>query len=285
VVVAICAIVIFILLPFFFDVSVGVFSTEKESYISNKVLYHLSVICGFVLLIDPLLYIFRRLLPAKSLLLAFLEKHMDNTHLEASLKRAASYKLNRLARNACDVHKMAELDGGVGQGRGETRYGIAMLAFAKVSDQKRYLDSFLQTWKQIWNRELFEDEGIWLTTHVLSGNLAQVAVCVLLAAVFTAVYTLELFQTGLDYLDKLVPGHSQRWRMVIPFIFGFVCGEIVIISLITKYIPSSVNTVIQFRRGGFESLKGGYFLKMRFNDSSRLFGSIFWVSCCHYCFV
>lgn len=35
----------------------------------------------------------------------------------------------------------------IGQGRGETRYGIAMLAFAKVSDEKNDLDGFrwLQT--------------------------------------------------------------------------------------------------------------------------------------------
>ncbi len=66
-----------------------------------------------------------------------------------------------------------------------------------------------------------------------------------------------------------------------PLIFGFVCGEVTIISLMSKYIPSSVNTVILFRSGGFESLKDNSFLKMRFNDSSRLFGSIFWVSCYH----
>lgn len=194
-VVGVCAVVIFILIPFFYDVSIfGLFSTRKESDFADKVLYHLSVMSGFVLLLDPLLYIFRRLLPANSLLLAF----VDNTRLEASVKRAASYKLNRLVRNACDVHKLAELDGGVGQGLGETRYGIAMLAFAKVSDRKEDLDSFRQTWKRILNRELFEDEGIWLTKNVLAGNFAQVTVCVLLAGVFNWVYTSEL--EGLDYL-------------------------------------------------------------------------------------
>lgn len=130
----------------------------------------------------------------------------------------------------------------------------------------------------MWNRELFDEEGIWLTTHVLSGNLAQVTVCVLLAALFTVVYTSEPFQQTLEQLDKL-PG-QQRWRLVVPFFFGFCCGELTIISIISKYIPSSINTVIQFRSGGFESLKSISFLKLRLavDQSSLLFGSIFWVS-------
>jgi len=275
-VVGICAILLFNVLPFFFEVSAGVVTTEKSTEGIRPVLYYLTVICGFILLIDPVMNTIQRLLP-KSSLLVFVKKHMDNTRLEAEVKRAASFKLNRLVRNAYDVHKVAEQDGGIAQGL-ETRYGIAMLAFAKVSDQKEELDGFKQTWSRIWSRALFNDEGIWLTTHVLSGNLAQVIVCVLLAALFPTVYSSELFQQGLDYLDKLVPGNSQRWRLVLPLFFGLVCGELTIISIISKYIPSSVNTVIQFRSGGFESLKGSSFLKLRYalDNSSLLFGSIFW---------
>ena len=255
----------------------GVVTTEKRREGIGPVLYHLSVICGFVLLIDPVMSIIQRLLPEKSSLLVFMKKHMDNTRLEAEVKRAASFKLNRLVRNACDVHKVAERDGGIVQGIG-TRFGTAMLAFAKVSDKKEELGGFKQTWKRIWSRELFNDEGIWLTTHVLSGNLAQVTVCVLLAALFSIVYSSELFQMGLDHLDKLNPNYSQRWRLVIPLFFGVVCGELTIITIISKYIVSSVNTVIQFRSGGFESLKGNSFLKLRYavDNSSILFSSIFW---------
>mmetsp|Transcript_27232 Transcript_27232/g.38982 ORF Transcript_27232/g.38982 Transcript_27232/m.38982 type:complete len:587 (+) Transcript_27232:1130-2890(+) len=276
-VVGICANLIFIILPFFFEMSAGVVSTEKSREGINPVLYHLSVLCGFVLLIDPVMSIFQRTLSEKSSLFMFVRKHTDNTRLEAAVKRAASFKVNRLVRNARDVHKAAELDGDIGQGL-ETRYGIAMLAYAKVSDQMEELDGFRRTWNRIWTRELFEDEGIWLTTHVLSGNLAQVTVCVLLAALFIIVYSSELFQQGLDYLDKLVPGYSQRWRLVVPLFVGVVCGELTIISIISKYIPSSVNTVMQFRSGGFESLKGRSFLKLRYaiDNSSLLFGSIFW---------
>mmetsp|Transcript_3787 Transcript_3787/g.6451 ORF Transcript_3787/g.6451 Transcript_3787/m.6451 type:complete len:895 (-) Transcript_3787:79-2763(-) len=276
-VVGICATLIFIVLPFFLELSVGVVSTKKSREGINPVLYHLSVICGFILLIDPVMNIFQRLLPEKSSLLMFVQKHMDNTRLEAAVKRAASFKMNRLVRNACDVHKAAELDGGIGQGL-ETRYGIAMLAFAKASDQKEELMNFRQTWKRIWNRELFEDEGIWLTTHVLAGNLAQVTVCVLLATLFAIVYSSELFQQGLDHLDKLVPGYSQRWRLLVPLFFGISCGQLTIISIISKYIPSSINTILQFRSGGFETLKGNSFLKLRYavDNSSLLFGSIFW---------
>lgn len=89
-VVSICAVVIFILIPFFINLSVGgVVSTEKNNDGMNQVLCHLSVIWGFVLLIDPVMYVFQRLLPANSFLSAFVQNHMDNTRLEASVKWAA----------------------------------------------------------------------------------------------------------------------------------------------------------------------------------------------------
>ena len=65
-VVGICATLIFIVLPFFLELSVGVVSTKKSREGINPVLYHLSVICGFILLIDPVMNIFQRLLPEKS---------------------------------------------------------------------------------------------------------------------------------------------------------------------------------------------------------------------------
>lgn len=210
-----------------------------------------------------------------------LHKHTDpNTRLEAQIKQAASFKINRLLRNACDVHKTAELEGGA-RGLGETKCGMSMLAYAKMSDKKEQLARPRQIWKEIiWSGHLFDQEGIWLTTHVLSGNLAQVTVCFLLAALFITFYTSEPIKQGLEYLDDLsVVGQSQRWRLLLPLIFGFIAGEVTIISIISRYIPSVVNTIIQFRTGGYESLKGGAsFLKLRFavDNSSLLFGSIFW---------
>ena len=68
-----------------------------------------------------------------------LHKHTDsNTRLEAQIKQAASFKINRLLRNACDVHKTAELNGGA-QGLSETKYGMSMLAYAKLADKKQQL--------------------------------------------------------------------------------------------------------------------------------------------------
>ena len=47
--------------------------------------------------------------------------------LESKLKRAASYKMNLMIRNACDVHKTAEFDGRTGYGEGVATYGKVML--------------------------------------------------------------------------------------------------------------------------------------------------------------
>ncbi|KAL9190376.1 hypothetical protein ACHAXT_007587 [Thalassiosira profunda] len=276
------ATVLFVLLPYFMDIEVGVVSTEKTGNVADRLLYRLSVTGGFLLLVSALLNVCQRTLPKR----AFDKIHMARfftpgvIRREAEIKQAASCKVNRIVRNACEVHKVAELDGGNVRGMGETIYGRALLAYARTSDQTEEMGGFLQTWRKIWDRSLFEEEGMWFTTHLLAGNLAQFTICFFLGALFVAFYNSDLFQQGLDYLDQLdqVTDGSQRWRLMMPLIFGVVWGEVTILIIAANYIPSTVNTVLRYRSGAIDSLHSNRFLKLRFavDHSSLLFGSIFW---------
>ena len=179
------------------------------------------------------------------------------------------------------IHKTAEFDCGISNGVGETKYGKALLAYAKKTNQTEEggLLHFTQAWKQILNGRLFKDEGIWFTTHLLAGNAAQCTICLLLGALFHQFHNSELFQDGLNYLDKLTQG-SQRWRLMLSLFFGVFCGKITIITITVNYIPSTVRTILQYRSGGYGSLHSKKFLKLRFavDQSSLIFGSMFWGS-------
>lgn len=124
---------------------------------------------------------------------------------------------------------------------------------------------------------LYQYPPLHQTTHLLSGNVAQLVVCILLGAIFFQIYGNTVFQEGLKYLDKLTQG-SQRWRLMLALIFGFVVGEASVIVIALSYVPSTVRAILQFRTGGYASLHSKQFLKLRYavDESSILFGSIFW---------
>ena len=201
---------------------------------------------------------------------------------ESQTKQAASYKLSRLVRNACDVHKAAEFDGGIHGGVvGETKYGTAMLAYARTSDRREeFAGGLLHTWQKILNGNLFKQEGIWLTKQVLAANVAQLTLCLVLGAAFVEFYESKLFQEALKHLDNLdkLTQTPQRWRLMVSLVFGVICGEMAIITIAANYIPSTVRTIQQYRSGAYESLHNKKFQKLRLavDQSTLLFGSIFW---------
>lgn len=101
--------------------------------------------------------------------------------MEAKVKKASSYKVNRLIRNAYSVHKNSLT--GI-SGESETTFGRALLAFSKNAENREELGGLLWMWQKLIKLEIFEEEGCWLTTHLLAGNLAQFTICLFIASFF-----------------------------------------------------------------------------------------------------
>jgi len=267
IVAAMLAVVVFVILPYSIEVDGGVIVTTKSGELDDGVVYNLSLICGIILLCFFLLNIAQRILPKKAKYDGIMKRILTpgNITLECQVKRAGSCKVNRLVRNACEIHATAELNRASGSGES------SMLTYAKASDQRETFGSFKDTWQQIWKGNLFEEEGIWLPHHLYAGNLIQCVVCLLLGALFVELYRSELFQDGLKHLDQL---GVSRSRLIVPLLFGFCCGEITIILITVNYIPSTVRTILQYRSGGIDSLYNKKFqvLRLAVDNSTLLFG-------------
>ena len=260
-----CAVGVFILFPYFREFQSFFVDTNKSEDADSQLLYHLSLACGFALLLASVLNIVQRIRPATKSSEGYFSWIFTPgiVRLESKIKQAASYKMNSLVHNACEVHKTAEFDGGISNGAvGETKYGKALLAYARTSDQTEESLGFVQTLKRMWNGKLFTQEGVWLTSHLLAANVAQLTICLLLGSIFILIYQSELFQEGLKYLDQLTGG-SQRWRLMFSLFFGIAAGEITIIVIVMHYIPSTVRTILRFRTGCYESLHSKKFQKLR----------------------
>ena len=267
------SVVLFVLMPYFVDIDSDVLSTTKSAGTEKGILYILTLVGGFILLAISVLNVIQRVCSStnqNSLMIPGMVR------LESKLKRAASYKMNLMIRNACDVHKTAEFDGRTGYGEGVATYGKAMLAFARCSDRSVELqEGLFQVWKKIYTGQIFEEDGIWFSTHLLAGNLAQCILFLLVGAIFYTLYKNEIFQSLLAELDQL---EKWRWRLMLPLFLGVACSELAVFLVTVKYIPSTIRTIQQFRSGGIGSLHSKGFQKLRFavDQSTLVVGMMFW---------
>eukprot|EP00804_Cyclotella_cryptica_P013395 CCRYP_005153-RC/>CCRYP_005153-RC protein AED:0.37 eAED:0.37 QI:231/1/1/1/1/0.91/12/2182/791 len=279
VVIGMIAVVLFTIFPFFEEFKLSpsednvIISTEKDSSITQQMLYLLALLGGFMLLFVDLKNLIQTLVPRRvwegypilrKLLIA------GTIQTEALGKKAASFKLNRLISNANSIHKNAMA--GVA-GESETTFGRAMLCFSKSSDRIEDVGGHMWTFRKLYNLELFAEEGVWFTTHLLAGNLAQITICLFLVSFFIYIFQSDLFQESMKYLPK-----DQQWRLQWSLIYGLIWGECATLLNAANYIPSTVRTILQFRSGAIDSLHDPKFLKLRLavDQSSLLFGTIFW---------
>jgi hypothetical protein len=274
IVMGMAGVAIFILWPFFDEIESDFLSTQKKAQLDMQIIYFVSMIGGLLLLAASVLNILQRVLSST----------MQNSNwilvpgmirLESKVKRAASFKMNLMVRNACEIHRTAQFDGGSSHGKGETMYGKALLAFTRCSDRTVALAGF-QTWKKLYSGALFEEDGIWFSTRMLAGNLAQCTLFLVVGALFVVFYGSEFFQTLLADIDNL--GSSLRWRVTLPLWLGIICSELAVFLIIATYIPSTVCTIQKLRSGGIGTLHSNRFhnLRLAVDQSTLVFGAMFW---------
>ena len=211
-IISMAAITFFCILPFFKEFELRpnedgvIISTVKDTPATKQLLYFLSLIGGFLLILAELRILVQVLVPQRiwghyNVLRKLLIP--GSIQLEAKAKKASSYKVNRLIRNALSIHDNA-MTGLAGES--ETTFGRALLCYAKSSDNSEEVGGLLWMWKKVWKLEIFTEEGIRLTTHLLAGNLAQFTICLFIISFFICKKLLQSF----DYFPKTKP-YIANW--------------------------------------------------------------------------
>mmetsp|Transcript_22716 Transcript_22716/g.46637 ORF Transcript_22716/g.46637 Transcript_22716/m.46637 type:complete len:656 (+) Transcript_22716:299-2266(+) len=281
--IGIACIAVFTILPFFHELRVGNYvSTEKQNN-GRMSLYFLSMIGGCVLIFLKLIGLLDSLIPIQ-----FLMDHIrvgkmilsSNVRSEAKIKRAAAFKLNRMVKNAMDVHSLTDTLGDSRCGTNSTtsaangsEFGKALLHFAKLSDKTVSDGGWGWAWRSIWNGQIYDNEGIWLSTRIIAGNLSKLIICLIFPIFGYIFLNGDLYQTYVQQLDK-----SEQWRMIVPATIGIILGFFAATNLALTLLPSTIRTVLQFRYGCIGSLNDKVFLDYRLavEQQSLIFGSIFW---------
>mmetsp|Transcript_32868 Transcript_32868/g.67131 ORF Transcript_32868/g.67131 Transcript_32868/m.67131 type:complete len:832 (-) Transcript_32868:939-3434(-) len=191
--------------------------------------------------------------------------------MERNMKQAANFKVSRMVKNACAIHRAAEQD--TATLGSDSSYGRALLSYSKIADATEEVGGYLWTWEKMRSGDLFSEEGIWLNNRVLQGNLGQIFLCLFL---FPLLFTLIDFVEGL--VDSFGDEPLAQWRIMVPVALAFTLAELNALSLVLVYIPSTVRTVLKFRYGAIGSLHDRDFEKMRrqTDQVTFIFSSMFW---------
>jgi hypothetical protein len=179
-----------------YAVETPVFDTTKEdgrflaAYIGAAVL-------GAVLLILQLIQLIGVFFS-----LDFLKKHAwleailtpGAEKMERRTKLAAQTKMARMVDNALVYHADSSHESArISQGFQMTARGTALLNFQIREDKTERCGGILWGWKRVLNNSIFDEEGIWLHSRLVSSTLTQFFICIFLV-VFFAIMLLEILQ-------------------------------------------------------------------------------------------
>jgi lipid-A-disaccharide synthase-like uncharacterized protein len=161
-------------LAYFMELDLWILTTAKVEGYVYMVIYIVSLIGGFVLLLASVLNITQRVM--------YMKYDLDGNgvidatevrgqfgkwlipgmvRLEAAMKKSASFKTNQLLRNASEIHKIIDTENSVRDGVTETQYGKVLLAYAQSNSRTEEIQmGVVKTWKKMYDGTLFEEDGI-----------------------------------------------------------------------------------------------------------------------------
>ena len=250
------------------------------------------VISGGILLVISLLLLISNRIGSKRIRNSaraskWLTSH--NIRAESDIKRAANHKIKRMLLNASSLHPKSSMPDNRANGENvvirRSAKDEAVLNFILKGDKIAQCGGLLWTWKQIWNRTLYEEEGIWIHTRLLIGQVGQVMVIAFLSVLlfFGTKYIAAAADKAREQLEStgeivdlprwvydFVPTGQQVYQTFTP---GTVTALIVAISIFILYIPSTTATILKFRTGMLPSLRDPSFQRFKVGVDSVFFNA------------
>eukprot|EP00978_Attheya_sp_CCMP212_P020432 scaffold58497_cov45-Attheya_sp.AAC.1 len=174
-----------------------IIASESKSY-ENAVIYVSLIVGSAVLFIHLFLLVGSIVIRRGNKSLGIISFFTSGgVKAEARIKRAAAYKMNRLIRNALQIHDSSS-DKSNNKVRDdnsdETSFGSALVNFSvRGSGELEDVGGFVWTWKNIFNGKLFSQDGVWLSGRVLAANFAQLSI-----TAFILTFGISLTQTVVD---------------------------------------------------------------------------------------
>lgn len=188
-------VVVFCVLPYFYEVETAFFSTVKKDGWGWGYFYLFALVVGLFLLLLQFVLTLRTLLPRDKLMwFRRITVTMTNgmVRKETRTKQAAVFKINRLLDHALDMHQEDSMmdstfgtrnRSGGATSRGGTANlnstGRALLNYQLMESCRAQSGGPVWTWKKIIDKSIFKEEGVWFHSRLITSNFFQLVVCVI----------------------------------------------------------------------------------------------------------
>lgn len=181
----------------------------------EAVVYFLSLIIGNIVILLELYMMFGDTVRRRCFNKASLVKFFTASGIkaEAANKTAAAYKMNALVDNARQIHSYSSKD----IDHGETSFGAGLLNFSVRGEEFEEAGGFLWTWTRLFNKDLFQQEGVWISARLLAGNFAQLLISafVLTYGIAFTRYIIEEWQKGKQDPSRFLYLALERFNVLV----------------------------------------------------------------------
>ncbi|GKY91070.1 hypothetical protein MPSEU_000079800 [Mayamaea pseudoterrestris] len=217
-------------------------TTTDQPQLENQYLATMALVLGVITAAFHFAHVFSALMPKGCFRNAPLLTSLLSAGTkfgEMHTKQAGSYKLAQMTKNALDVMRVNDeststLNTHFAQGLGE---------FAKTSRKYRTVGGFVWTWKHLWNNTAYRNDGIWLSTRMISSNIAQWIVS--MYVLFRGVKLTK--RVASDYQDEVTKRKMLAWtsQMMDPSVEAALASTTsgTAISLMSQYLASETNLI------------------------------------------
>lgn len=127
---------------------------------------------------------------------------------EALQKQAGLKKTDAMVANALDLHSKNDGNANIDSYLGRALVNFAFFGAAKTER----VGGFVWTWSRIWNRELFKTEGFWFSGRLVSINVAQflISVLVLVGGLIVTVLVTKSYDPPMNPVEQFFNGLFDR---------------------------------------------------------------------------
>ncbi len=201
---------------------VSVFVTVDSQVISTKkdgdfyAIYWTTFVLGCVLLFLQVLSLIRLFFSGNFLkrfkpLEIFLTPGMDT--MELRTKIAAHVKVSGIVENALNLHDSSILEKPDSSSHRMTALGKALLNFQIHPEKTERVGGVWWAWKRVWDRSIFQDEGVWLHSRLVACTMAQLFICILLIVSWQILFRAALAEVqGSSWDSALVSSYVYVWE-------------------------------------------------------------------------
>lgn len=180
---------------------------------------------------------------------------------ERHRKQGADFKINKMVKNALEVHRVKKQESVV-----PTHFGQALVNYSEATPEYEQVGGLRWTVKSIWNQTLFSHEGVLLSGRLISTNFIQfvITIFILIAGISFTIAGASTFDTysaqveeflnrfanvGVDQDSISIFIPLKRSMIVAPMTVAVAIAFLASLFTSIIVVPSACGTTLKFRSG------------------------------------